>query len=250
MAIETMKRLGFTPTEIKVYDEITKIGRTTIGPVIKRTGLHRGTVYNAITSLVHRGILLVSESNGVRHYKIAPLTIFKTILDEKKKQIEEDEEWLDKMLKEVSHVSEEDNENEVEVSYGLDSFKDHFFKMFDECALRKMEYLFMGRGGEMMEAIGEQLYKYTQKRKKELGVSCRVILDRETKKEKYNRFVQGNVRYAESKKQGPLNMWVYGDSVMLVLFTTKPLTTIIIKNALVAKAFGNYFELLWEKIEG
>ena len=60
MDVNELVSFGMTKTEAKIYLEISKLDETKIGPIIKRTGLHRGTVYNAINDLIEKGFYAIS----------------------------------------------------------------------------------------------------------------------------------------------------------------------------------------------
>ncbi|MEM4271938.1 MAG: hypothetical protein QXD13_02535, partial [Candidatus Pacearchaeota archaeon] len=135
--------------------------------------------------------------------------------------------------------------NEIQVFYGIEAFKALFLEIYKECKKNKIEYLFQGRGGEMMEATGEGFYAYTQKLKKKLKIQCRIILSNETRRLSYRKYTVGNIRYLPTKVYSPINFWIYGDVILLVLFRASPLTIIKIKSNLLSDGFKNYFESLW-----
>lgn len=78
-----------------------------------------------------------------------------------------------------------------------------------------------------------------------MNISCRVIRDTTTIKHPYHKYVYGNIKYIPSKLHSPINIWIYGDTSLLVLFGTKPLITIKIKSKIMAEGLKDYFEQLW-----
>lgn len=248
MEFELLRKFGMTNTEIKVYLEITKVHETKIGPITKKTGLHRGTVYNALTSLIKKGFVIYTDKKNVRYYRTSGDKIFKQLIREKEEELKEDKEKIDELAKITKNLPDE--EVDVKILFGVEAFKTLFLEIYDECKKCDCEYLFQGRGGEMQDAVGEGFYKYTQKLKKKMRIKCRVILSKETKNLAYHKYTVGIIKYLSTKVYSPINLWIYGDTVLFVLFKTNPLTSIKIKSSSVADGLRNYFETIWSSIHG
>lgn len=246
MDADYLKSFGITFTEAKVYLVISKLTETEIGRVIKITGLHRGTVYNSIESLIEKGFVSFIDREGKRFYKISGKKIFENIISEKQKEANEIKSKLNKLFLDIEKTKDSGKKQEVEVFYGVPAFKNLFLNMFEKCKKSNIEYLFQGRGGEMQDATGEEFYKYTQKLKKSMKIKCRVILDRGTIRHPYHRYVTGDIRYLHSDIKSPVNFWIYENIVLIILFGASPLISIKIKSDLLSDGFKNYFERLWK----
>lgn len=249
MQLDILTKIGLTPTESKVYLEIAKLGESQIGAIIKRTDLHRGTVYNAIQDLIKKGYVnvVIKEKNTL--YKISGVKIFETLLKEKEISLKKERKETKELIKKINSIGENDSKSEVEVFYGVSAFKSLFLDIYDICKKNNYEYLFLGRGGGMQDATGEGFYKYTQRLKKKMNVRCRIILDKENIVHPYHKYTYGERRYMSSKHYSPMNIWTFGDIVFIALFKTTPLTCIKIRNNSFADGFRNYFETVWELIE-
>ena len=207
--------------------------------------MHRGTVYNSLNNLVRKGFINFLDKSGARYYNISGSKIFETLVKDRESELENYNEMIKNVFEDIDKLRGSGDEQIVEIFYGVEAFKNLFLQIYEECKKKDIEYLFLGRGGEMQDATGESFYKYTQKLKKEMGVRCRVILDRESIKHPYHRYVAGTIRYLTGKMAGPSNIWIYGDKVLLVLFQTNPLMSVKIKSKTVADSFRDYFRHLW-----
>jgi len=242
---ENFIEFGMTPTEAKVFLEVVKANETKIGTIIKRTGLHRGTVYNSINDLIKKGFVSFIDEDKSRIYKLSGKNIFNNILNERKKDMADKEKIISSFFEEIEKIQNMEKKQSVRVYYGVPAFKSLFLEIYDECKKNNWEYYFQGMGGEMQDATGEAFYKYTQKLKKKLKVKCKVILDKKTKKHSFHRVVHGNIRYIDSDRNSPINIWMYGNIVLLILFGTNPLISIKIESQITSEAFKGYFEKLW-----
>src|SRR3989338_1465204 len=54
---EILQELGLSEAEAKVYLTLLEVGSTLAGPVIKKTGLHRGTTYQILQRLKEKGLV-------------------------------------------------------------------------------------------------------------------------------------------------------------------------------------------------
>jgi predicted transcriptional regulator len=237
---------GMTRTEAIIYLEVAKNPKTTIGPIIKRTGLHRGTVYNSLNRLIEKGFLGFTDKDGSRIYYVSGGKVFDGIFDEKEKNLKKDKDKVKKFLEEISDVTGIKNQEVVEIFHGCTAFKTIFLSMYDDCKKNNYEYIYLGRGGEMMEEVGVVFYSYVQRLKKKMGVKCRIILGEDTIDMKYTKYVHGKIRHLPTKVKGQVNFWIYGDNIMMVSFKARPLTIIKIKSEPLAQSLKNYFENLWE----
>lgn len=246
MELQPLIDSGMTKTEAIIYVEVAKISKTTIGPIIKKTGLHRGTVYNSLNSLIEKSFLSYTDKDGSRFYHISGENIFDEIFKEKEENFEKDKTVIKKFLEEISKLNPAGIQEEVEVFHGSTAFRTMFLSILEECKKNDIEYIFLGRGGDMMEEVGKPFYRYTQRLKKHMKVRCRIILGEDTIDMEYQKYVQGSIRHLPTKIKSPVCIWIYGENIVLVSFKSKPLTTIKIKSDPLAEGMKNYFENLWE----
>jgi sugar-specific transcriptional regulator TrmB len=246
MELDNLLEFGMTHTEAKIYFELTHKKETKIGSIIKNTGLHRGTVYNSISNLIKKGFVSFVNKNGTKFYKISGKGIFDNLLKERIKTIKKEKLEIDKIFKEIENFHARDEDQDVQVIYGTEAFKTLFLDIYKTCKEKNIEYLFLGRGGEMQDETGKLFYENTQRIKKRNGIKCRIILDKETISHDYQKYIKGNRKYLPKKVPSPANFWIYEDIVLIVLFGTKPLVNIKINSKLLSDAFRNYFENLWK----
>lgn len=240
-----LTKLGMTRIEALIYFELLKTGETPIGHLIKRTGLHRGTVYNSLSSLIKKGFVSFIDKDRTRYYKHSGEKIFDEIINEKERDLQNERGSIQEFFKRINSLMEKESKQEINVFYGVEAFKSLFLEVYDKCKKNDWEYLFQGKGGEMMDIVGEGFYKYTQELKKRMSIKCRILLDSQSMKLPYGKYVHGNIKYVSSRLYTPVNFWIYGDTILLVLFGTNPLTTIKIRSRILADGFKNYFEHIW-----
>jgi len=246
MEIEFLTQFGMTLTEAKIYRELLMIKESQIGQLIERTRIHRGTVYNSLQKLCEKGFVSFLKKDGVGYYRLTNVNIFKKVIDKEKKKIHE----LDGKLKEIKNLTSlhESLENpNIEVLTGNEGFKTFFKELYDYSLKTKKEYLFMGRGNEILEHFGEEYYTQTQELKKNLKLKCRVILNEIAKKEPVSKIISGNVKYITWKHPSQTSTWIYGNKVVIVLWKANPIKVLVITSKEVRDSYMSFFEEMWNK---
>jgi sugar-specific transcriptional regulator TrmB len=245
MEINDLMSFGITYTEAKVYKEISKLGKIPIGPIIKKTGLHRGTVYNCLNNLIRKGFISFIDKDK-RYYEISGTEIFRDILKNKEGRLKDERKKIEEYSKEISGNNKEPEKQGVRVFSGVSAFKALFLEMLYECEKKKEPYISQALGGEMRKGVGGGFYKYSQKLKKRKGIKCRIILSKKSKDLPHHKYTEGNIRYLPSKIQRPVNFWIYCDKILFVAWEEKPVTIIKIQSDPLANSFKKYFDNLWK----
>jgi len=238
-----MGALVLTRVEQKIFDRILHKGETSLGPIIKELGLHKGTVYNSIRRLEEKGLISYKTVDGINVYCVNKLAL-KKLLSEEEANHEQSIKNLNELIR-IAGTTENESGTTVHVLLGPQGFKSFFNELYDWASKARKEYFFIGKGNEMIEHLGEEYYRRTQASKRKLGLKCRVILNEMSRVLPVAKYVVGNVRYLKMEHYSPMSIWLYGDAVALVLWDAKPITTILIRSKEASNSFRSYFEHLW-----
>lgn len=104
---ETLKKIGFTDKEIKVYLALLKNGRTTPTTLAKLCNITRPTVYNIAKALLTKGV--IAEDLGGKTLYLTPLPTksLQQIVDKPRRELEDKEELVKKAISELSLITAE-----------------------------------------------------------------------------------------------------------------------------------------------
>ena len=69
METKILREIGLLDNEVKLYLELLKLGETSTGPLIKKTGIASSRVYTSLNSLVNRGLVTFITKNNTKYYK-------------------------------------------------------------------------------------------------------------------------------------------------------------------------------------
>ncbi len=232
--------LGLTDSEAIIYLALLEQGSSLVGPIIKKTGLHRATTYQILERLKEKGLVSSIIVEKKQHFSAISPKEFSTLLQEKEERFME---ILPRLLLKESLAKES---QQVTVYSGVKGLRTVFDQMLDEIAVGGAYYDF-GVSGTFKEVMGSYFYTW-QKKKKEKHMRPRVIFNksvRETKPELIKEYV-GEYRFHPEDFTSMTDTFIYNDTVVLVIWTAKPPVAIVIKNKENAQSYRNQFLLMWK----
>lgn len=84
MILKTLKKLGLSPNEAKVYNGLLDLKEASVAQIVKGTEIHRRNVYDTINRLVDKGLIFPILSGGENHYAaVDPDKLNELILNKK-----------------------------------------------------------------------------------------------------------------------------------------------------------------------
>jgi sugar-specific transcriptional regulator TrmB len=225
----TLKELGLTEHETKVYLALLKSGPNLAGRISRLTGIHRRNVYDITERLIKRGVLGYILKNNRRYFEAVNPEKFMDILKEKENNLLENLSYL----KDVYSGSKE--KQETNFYKGVDGLK----TVFQDQLENNKEVLIMGASHSAFEVL-PFYFKWYDKDRSKKRIKVRIISsDRFSKK-----IPLSEIRYLPEKYANPLAINIYKDKVAIILWKKIPMV-IVIKEKEVADSYRKYFELMW-----
>src|SRR3989344_8460575 len=141
---ESLKEVGISEREIKVYLALLKTGRTATGNLIKESGVSASKIYQTLDKLVSKGLASYVIISKTKYFSASNPENLIGLIDEKKKAIQE----VIPELKEIEKKRE--NIQEAEVYEGIKGIKSAFNKIIENLN-KGEEYLVFTLGEELGE---------------------------------------------------------------------------------------------------
>ena len=231
----TLKKLGLTDTEIKVYLCLLKHGRLSISMITLQTHLNRTNLYNVI-------------EEKKKYFEAAKPTRILEYLEEKKMELTQQENSINELVKELSaiHPNKQTILN-VEIFRGNKGIKTILEDVFIECK-KGDEVLAFGFGGSNFVKILGLYYHHYIKKHTQAGLKFRAIFNEDEQNEEYVKKL-GEVKNTAAKfpfknYETPTHTRIYGNKVAIILMEKEP-TAILITDPKIAKGYQYFFEFLW-----
>ncbi|MBI4176103.1 MAG: helix-turn-helix domain-containing protein [Candidatus Aenigmarchaeota archaeon] len=230
---------GLTENEADAYLILLELGSTTIGPVIKKSGLHRATAYAILQRLIEKGLVSYIIKAGKRYFEAADPEILLDVLQER-------EERLKSILPELRLRKQLSKAKQMAVVYeGTRAVKGLF-----ETILRTLspgeEYIVFAAVKKSDEFTG--FIKNWDRRRAKKGVKMKIIFNEDAVEEiEHNRLLpHTEVKTIQKEYITPAVVNLYRNNVNIILWSDKPVA-FAIESGEIADSFRNYFKMLWEQ---
>ncbi|MBM3234592.1 hypothetical protein FJZ19_05880 [Candidatus Pacearchaeota archaeon] len=238
--IEVLEELGLSEAEAKVYLALIELGESLAGPIIKKTGLHRGTTYSILQRLKEKGLVSSVIKGKKQYFSSANPKRLSDILKQKQEKLQE-------ILPDLQAKSEAGKEKQqITVYSGVNGIRSVLDKILDELK-NKGEYYDFGVSGLFQDVMKDYWYLW-QKRKKKLKIKSYVIFNSELKKKNPQllKDYYGEARFSPKEYSSITDTIIYKDTLVLFIWTAKPPIAVVIKNKDNAESYKNQFKLMWK----
>jgi|SRR3989344_4536274 len=234
MQAAELKRLGLSTNESRIYLVLLELGQAQAGEISKKTQINRTTTYDAIERLIKKGLVSYVIQANKKSFK--PTSPNKFI-----ENLKEQERFVEKILPELNSLYKSSKEAEETNTYkgrkGIKSILQDILKC--------KEYVAFGSAGKFLDIMKHDFIIF-QKRKKELRIKSRVILNESSRKTETVKLAYTNFKFIQDEYSVPTTTFVYNNQVAIIIWAEIPVATVI-KSKDVAESYKNYFELLWKQ---
>lgn len=239
---QTLRELGLTINEIKIYLFLLKTGEITTGRVILETKIANSRVYESLNSLISKGLVTYNIQKDGKHFQAVNPKKLLEMQEERKKRIQEI----------IPNLEELQNRKEIEtktaVYEGYQGFKTAFQKIIDDCPKNETIHI-LGFSEQPTKTESLRLFlsninlkSATKKQKLQiiLDNSVRNTLGKDRAKEKFT-----EVKYMPNGYISPAAIDIFQDYIYIFLWEEKPFV-FMIKNKTISESFKTYFNFLWK----
>ncbi len=237
MDLAKIEELGLSKNEAKVYKALLEIGETKTGMIVKQTAMHRVLIYDALESLIKKGLASYVTKENIKYFKAADPQRLVDFLKEK-------EEKANALLPELRDMQGKNvYQQSVEIYEGVIGLKSVLNNMLKELTSKDDHCVFAS--GNMSATVGDYYYIY-QKEKKRKHILTRGICDIAFKlKKEIIKATYAKIKYYPLGPF-PTDTWIYKDKVLIVNYTTKPPVAILITSQDTANSYRVIFEGYWK----
>lgn len=227
-----LKRIGFSPNEIKVYLMLNDYGSSKAGKIAKNTNIDRSSAYNALKLLLKKGLASYVLIGEVKWYQATGPRKLLDYYNERRDDVASIIPELSARHK-IGKV-----EGQVRLFKGIRGVKAIFL---DIIKTGKDNFVF-GSEGQFSDRFPEFSLQF-DRLKKENKIHTKLIIRKGKRELDYK---TTEYRYLPNISESTAVTNIYGDKVAIIIWTDEP-EGVVIENAAVAKAYKSYFDIMWNK---
>ncbi|MBI5061298.1 MAG: hypothetical protein HZB67_03210 [Candidatus Aenigmarchaeota archaeon] len=240
---ETLRKIGLSKGEIKVYTALLDLGLTSVGRVHEKTGIERRNIYDILNKLIERGLVSYIFEKKKRFYQLTHPNKILSFLEERKHEFETIKKEIKREIPSLIKKYEMKKPKiGAEIYRGPEGLK-----AILEDVLNYKDTYFIG-GGLYIVKRTPSLWRVFNRRRIRLGVRWYSLAREEVRghpvtKERlfYTRFLP------KEFSVNPNVIWIYGNKVANVLWT-EDIFVFLIENKEIAENYKKYFEYLWNNV--
>jgi HTH-type transcriptional regulator, sugar sensing transcriptional regulator len=239
--IYDLLKIGLTEGESKVYLALSELGSSTVGPIVKSSGVAYSNIYDILNRLIEKGIVSFIIKNKTKHFQAAAPGNLLKYLDEKEKVLSDQRQTLQKMLPSLEKIQQGKHAQEAEVFIGIKGLRTAYEKLLKNTSKNDEELFFYLHHEEYAEQsdIFYNSISHLMKSVKNRGICNQAYKNSWFAKKAKNL----NIRFVKFPIPG--NIDIIKDNVMIITWKPSPIA-ILIHSQTVADNFREYFNQVWD----
>ncbi|MBR9704103.1 hypothetical protein GOV12_01720 [Candidatus Pacearchaeota archaeon] len=239
MENQILRELGYTEREIRVYEALLSLGKSTAGPISSKAKLSHTKVYDTLQRLVDRGLVSFITISKTKYYLAEDPKEILNIFDEKRNKIKNivKEYSLKKKFSEVKQ--------EAIVHEGFNAIKAFFNSLYQNLKKGDFYYGFALRE-KYKESFPPLILINFHNKIAGKKIDDKIIANTNFKKEVLNSYKgNSNIKLRFLKQVTPVGIAIVKDKVIQVIWSDLP-TAIEITSPQLHKYYKEYFEEMWK----
>ena len=234
MDTSVLEDIGLSSTEIKVFLTLLKSGESKAGGVIKKSGLHSSSVYNAINSLKKKGVVSYVKESQIKYYKAADPEVIFDYIDLKKREYE-------KMLPKLKAYQQQKDEESAQIFRTYRGMKTIISELLKNTEKGDTLLVFSIENLEEYKLARSNVYTPTKKLVSEKKVKMRGIFH-ENLREPRKKGTIMKKRYVDFSMIP--NTMVINDKIAIISWKENEPFGVLIHSKNMAKSYADFFDYM------
>lgn len=236
-----LEEAGLAGNEAKVYLALLELGSALAGEITKKSGVNRTNVYDALDKLIEKGLASYVIKANRKYFEASSPKIFIKYLEEKENELRKKKNMLNIVIPELEIKRKLSKEpQEATVYKGRKGLKSIMEDVLDN----KKEMLVFGAEGKFVELFPHYSQQW-HNRRGQLNIPIKIIYNEKIRaKKSQSKFPIAKIRFNANMYETPATTWIYGDKVVIVIWSDQPIATLI-RSKEVASSYRQFFDVLW-----
>ncbi|MDP2946652.1 MAG: helix-turn-helix domain-containing protein [Nanoarchaeota archaeon] len=245
MIESSLKKIGLTDGEIKIYLSLLELGSSTTWNITKKSGVSGSKVYEVLDRLAKKGLVSHITRNNVKYFESASPEKILDYLEIKSNEIESDKNEIKKIIPSLILKQTNSAKAEVKVFTGFEGAKTVYDINVKDC--KKGDEM-VGWGLTDQPKSWESYFNEKEKIRDKRGIIYKMVLNEKYKSlyDARKNYKNTYFRFFPKELEMPTSVLVWKNKVALYVVTEQPIT-ILIESEAVANSFKKYFNIMWSQ---
>jgi len=237
MLEKNLSKLGFSPSEIKIYLHLIQSGSNYPKQISTETKINRTNVYEALDRLIAKGVISYVLKNNNKWFEAKKPESILSLVKEREEEIIKTKNQI---LREINKL--EVNQKKQSLEANIFVGKKGLRMIFDEILGTRKNISLIASELQFKKIFGPY-FELWHKKRIHLGINQRSIFPKEFKTRLKNRELL-SYKFMDNKYTNPTTTIIYGYTCILIQWSKEPLA-IKINSEEIIKSHLNYFNMLW-----
>jgi sugar-specific transcriptional regulator TrmB len=234
-----LESLGLTEREIETYIALLRLGSSTVGDIVKQSGVPSSKIYETLDKLISKGLVSFIIKGKTRYFLASEPETLLDLAEEKKNAIKS-------IIPELNKNKNSSSEEEVTLYEGFEGLKTALRRVL-RILKKGDEYLVYISEFENLESDQSKFfYNSFNLQREEAGIITKLLVNKTQekiiKKEYTGTLKRKDVRFTSFSF--PSRLGIFKDHV-LIINQGKNISSILIQSRDTYNLYRNYFRGLW-----
>jgi len=239
IALPKLEEIGLSRNEAAVYTTLLELGETKTGAIVKKTGMHRVLIYDALDALIDKGLATFVIKENRKYFQATEPEKLLGFLREK-------EEIVESVLPELKQLREKSKiQQQVAIYSGVRGLQTAFNNMLRDLSPGGTYQSYFA-SENITDILGTKYQNIFQKRKKKQKIdSFHIYYGDYSRWKNIIKTTFGSIKYAPIA-YFPTTTYIYNDKVLTIFSSANPPFSVLITNKETAESYKRLFQDFWE----
>ncbi len=133
-------KAGLTKGEIKVYLALLKLGLTTSGPIVNKSGIAKSMVYPVLEKLIHKGLVSYIIKEKTKYFQASDPEKIVEFIEEREKSLNETKDEVKKSLPELELMMKLAKKSEATIYLGNKGLRTAYERVYKKLKRGECSY--------------------------------------------------------------------------------------------------------------
>jgi DNA-binding transcriptional regulator GbsR (MarR family) len=242
--IETLKSIGLTNGEAKVYLAILKLGSSKVGPIVNESGISYSKIYEVLGRLIDKGLASYIIKQRTKYFSVIEPQGLINFIDRKEKEISDNKKKVVELIPKLTKLKDNKENQTSEIFLGIEGLRTAYEKLTEDTKKNDELMFFYIHDEKYFEKADlfyqQEFYKFNKKGLQVMGISTRKF-----KKSKYFTKPPKFIKLKFVNFPLPSIIDICNDQVLITTWAEKPFANLIHSKE-VADNFREYFNSIWK----
>jgi sugar-specific transcriptional regulator TrmB len=246
---EILRKIGLTEGEIRVYEALAFIGKSSTGPIMDKSGISSSKVYLILEKLIQKGLVSFVIENNVKQFQVANPKNITEYIDKQQVELEKTKKESETFIKELTSILGTYEEEGAQIYKGFAGMRVAFDNLIGELE-KGEEFLFFSQSEEELnDEKVKTFFKNLHQKRLEKGIISKGIADTSLKNLFTKEFLnQKDYTLRFSKLTLPTAISIGKRRILLNIWGDSPMCFEILSERIARKHRDFFFEL-WKAAE-